>query len=189
MKNVVEINGRKIVIYDDVFSMQENIDINNTVVHSAFKRCNVDIGGYNLKDTDVKWRSDILPEHLLTRLTLPRYASHIGSDVWKNLQVINQYINYATPITADLIHTDSCSSQDNAYTILHYANFKWESQWHGETIFYDDNFSEALYAVTIKPGRVVMFNSNIPHSATSPSTIAEYPRYTIVTKTFLKEGS
>ncbi len=84
--------------------------------------------------------------------------------------------------TVDMIHCDCLAENDRQYTLIHYANWSWEANWHGETIFYDRQGKDAVAVVSLKPGRVILFNGNIPHSAIAPSRIASFPRYTIANK-------
>lgn len=48
-------------------------------------------------------------------------------------------------------------------TLLYYANRHWEYNWGGNTVFYDDE-GNAKTSVEIKPGRIVIFDGNIPHT-------------------------
>jgi SM-20-related protein len=56
----------------------------------------------------------------------------------------------------------------NGMTWLYYANSAWQSNWMGETIFYDSR-GEPLYAVFPKPGRVIVFAGDIVHRGGVPS--------------------
>lgn len=178
----IEVEGKKIFVYDNMFSSQENIDIDYLINMSSFTRTNVDESAYNIKKTELKWLSELDQKSLLSHKVFSKYTKAIDVLQWDKTKIARQYINHASSESVDLIHTDCSSDQTDYYTILHYANFKWDNNWHGETLFYNDSSSEVLFASTIKPGRVIVFNSSIQHSATAPSIIAEYPRYTIVTK-------
>jgi hypothetical protein len=61
-------------------------------------------------------------------------------------------------------HTDLA----NGVTAVYFANPHWETNWMGETIFYNDD-GEPLYAVLPKPGRLAVFNGEILHRGGVPS--------------------
>lgn len=62
-------------------------------------------------------------------------------------------------------------------TAVYYANPVWEELWLGETVFYD-TAREPVYAVGVKPGRLVLFHSDILHRAGVPSRECYRPRLT-----------
>ena len=177
-----EIEGKRIVVIDDAFSFQEIADIYTHVENKSFIKCNIDTLLHNTKYADVKWTSEISPDDTFINVVTQRYFACIPALTENTVQLGRQYVNFSTLDTVDLIHDDCQYNKPDYYTILQYATFTWQPQWHGETVFYNSNYSEILHSVTFKPGRIVFFDSSIPHSARVPSKIAEYSRYTIATK-------
>jgi Rps23 Pro-64 3,4-dihydroxylase Tpa1-like proline 4-hydroxylase len=53
---------------------------------------------------------------------------------------------------------------DDQITILYHANYDWNTDWGGENFFYNDNATQISQAVQYVPGRVIVFDSRIPHS-------------------------
>ena len=48
---------------------------------------------------------------------------------------------------------------------LYYVNLDWKDGWYGETVFYNPmNLDEIVFTSTYKPGRILLFDSNIPHA-------------------------
>ena len=73
------------------------------------------------------------------------------------------------------IHGDSDSEE--SLTVLYHANYHWNTDWGGANLFYDDQITDIAKAVQYVPGRLVIFDSRIPHSV---STINEKKlRFTI----------
>tara|TARA_B110000503_G_C7167937_1_gene422798 strand:- start:3091 stop:3660 length:570 start_codon:yes stop_codon:yes gene_type:complete len=186
LKKTIEYEGKKIVVYEEAFNRRQNIDVYHNVVNSEFVRSNIDLYLMNNKDRDVKWKSVIKPDSELSHSVNPMYSSIINEIDWSKAQCHEQYINYGGPNTADVIHADTSSNETNAWTIIHYANHTWDVNWHGSTQFYTDNCTDIIYSAMIKPGSLVVFDPRIQHSSTAPSILAEYARYTIVTKIILK---
>jgi hypothetical protein len=71
-------------------------------------------------------------------------------------------------------HTDP----PGGITALYYANAEWRENWFGETIFYDEG-REPAYAVVPRPGRLVVFHSDIVHRAGVPSRECFEPRLSV----------
>ena len=63
-------------------------------------------------------------------------------------------------------------------TALYYANPEWKEHWLGETIFYDAE-RQPVHAVGVKPGRLVVFHSDILHRAGVPSRECFEPRLSV----------
>lgn len=94
------------------------------------------------------------------------------------------YINIYFPYTPTAVHTDDCDSK--AVTAIFYMNHMWHIDWAGETQFYDDKLENITHSVIPKGGRVVVFDSSIPHAARAPSVLCPIPRYTLTIKGILK---
>lgn len=178
----VQIEGKDIIIYDNVFSQQELYEIYLHINNRPYVRHNLDDVLYHNKQADVKWSSEITDGEILFDILMSKYSSNIIELQFQNFTIIRSYVNFAAHGTLDLIHDDAPHYKKNHWTLLQYGNFKWDSNWHGETVFYDSNFSEILFSTTMQPGRIVLFDSTIPHSARPPSKLAQYPRYTIAFK-------
>lgn len=76
----------------------------------------------------------------------------------KNLY--RMYINCFAPSENPYFHIDG----ESGITILYYPNKQWEIDDGGETQFLIDNEIRGILPI---PNRLVMFDANIPHKATS----------------------
>lgn len=65
--------------------------------------------------------------------------------------------------------------------VLYYANLEWHQEWAGETIFFDKQNKEAVAVNSFKPGRIIVFDGNAPHSIRPQSIVAPDYRFTIGT--------
>jgi hypothetical protein len=181
-----EIDGKRITVYDNIFTYQENLEIYQFICQQSFVRSNLDNTFDNNKDANIKWSSLLRESNQISDLLAFKYFN-LNEIKNKRVEIIRQYINFSTPTTVDMVHVDSSTVTPNAYTLVQYGNFIWNYNWHGETVFYNFDINEILFSVMPKPGRVVLFNSNIPHSARPPSALADYSRYTIATKILLMD--
>lgn len=185
-KKAFDFNGRKIYTHKQAFDRRENLAIYDLVVNAQFTRTNIDLYLINNKDRDAKWWSVIDPQSELSSIINPKYMEIIDDIDWNKVAITGQYINYGTSNTVDFIHADVIENKKSAYTLLHYVNHTWDINWHGYTLFYDDNCEDVIHGEAPDPGKLVLFDSSIQHSSTAPSVIAEYPRFTIATKIFLR---
>lgn len=73
-----------------------------------------------------------------------------------------------------IIHQDiDCA---NCITFLYYGNIHWDSAWGGETVFFD-NDKNAMFAVSPKSGRLVLFNAQLYHRTGIPMKNSSSMRY------------
>jgi Rps23 Pro-64 3,4-dihydroxylase Tpa1-like proline 4-hydroxylase len=89
------------------------------------------------------------------------------------------WINAMTPTHVPRIHPDSFA--EGAVTLLYYINLKWEADWDGFTIWRSNDLQKIEHVSDFKPGRLVAFDSKIPHKATVPSYDATEHRFTLNT--------
>ncbi len=66
-------------------------------------------------------------------------------------------------------------------TALIFANDIWEKDWGGEIMFFKKN-DEAVYAITPKPGRLLLFHGFLKHRGGVPSRHCYEARKTFVLK-------
>lgn len=188
-KEFITPSEKKIFVYDGIFTNQECLDIYLAISGLPFFRTNIDLIVTGNQDVDVKFISNIGPNDILGNLFYNRYSKHIDELDFKYVKIMSQYVNYSVLGTVDRLHGDSSSLHaDPTFTIIQYGNFKWDKDWHGQTIFFDDNYEEIIFSTMVKPGRVVVFDSTIPHSATPPSKLAEHPRFTIASKLVIQKN-
>lgn len=90
------------------------------------------------------------------------------------------YANGQTHGQAGEIHTDN--DAPGCKTVVYYCNSYWQPSWHGETFFYTPDRSELIRAVLPKPGRIIVFDSSIPHAGRDPSRLCPFMRVTITFK-------
>ena len=83
-------------------------------------------------------------------------------------------INLVTPSAIHFAHT-----HPNKTVLCYYFNNDWRDEWYGETIFYNQQKSDATNVVMYKPNRAVLFSGETPHSIRPASFIAPQYRFTL----------
>lgn len=86
---------------------------------------------------------------------------------------ISPIINLADPSSCFMPHTHGQYD-----TFICYLNTRWNTEWAGETIIYNDTGDEAEYAVSFKPSRVLLLKDGVRHSIRPPSIAAPDFRFT-----------
>jgi hypothetical protein len=77
-------------------------------------------------------------------------------------------------------HRD-CEPTSDELTALFYPNATWSHDWAGETVFFDDAH-DAVAIVSPRPGRMVVFDGAILHSARPPSRACMVSRLSLAVK-------
>ena len=86
------------------------------------------------------------------------------------------YVNHSVYGDAYHMHRD-----ESSVTVLYYANLTWETDWGGETIYYDED-RDAQVVVSPRPGRLVVARGAILHRGSVPSRDCPQARLTIAYK-------
>ena len=106
--------------------------------------------------------------------------------VENNYRIFRYYVALSTPSDTYAYHTDT--STEGCKTVLCYLNTKWPLEWEGETHFADSSARDLLASVSFVPGRVVIFDSLIPHKSSQPAVNAEHYRTVLVIKLIVPEA-
>ena len=86
------------------------------------------------------------------------------------------------------LHLDNNTKGLESKTAIIYGNKEWKASWGSETVFFDKNAEDAdiIKSVLPKPGRLLIFDSNIPHTGRVPSPDFGNYRYGLVFNLSLK---
>jgi Rps23 Pro-64 3,4-dihydroxylase Tpa1-like proline 4-hydroxylase len=93
---------------------------------------------------------------------------------------LRAYVNSSVYGDSYYSHRD-CPETSQNVTVLYYANLIWQTDWGGETIFYNDD-EDAVLAVSPRPGRVVVARGAILHRANVPTRSCYEERLTVAYK-------
>ena len=120
--------------------------------------------------------SCLLNKNQFFNIGLFPYIKKIANEIGQDLFIFRQYIGHYNKSTSSDSHVDTCDL--NYVSILIYPNLQWEDLWAGDIKFYSE---DSLFhrVVDFKPGRVILFNSNIRHKVMPLSSLAEIDRFSI----------
>jgi SM-20-related protein len=103
-----------------------------------------------------------------------------------NSRLLGVYANGQTFGQDSPIHRDNLPSEPGMTAVL-FCNDYWATTWGGELLFCNDAKNDVIAAVLPKPGRIAIFNGEMPHRAKSPSIDCDGLRVTIAFKTINKD--
>ena len=174
---VIDIFGKKIHIFDDVFEFAERTRFYQFITNSRFS-----IGEYD---------GVLLENHKTSTLTSKYSEGDVGAmgfylpkrvtDIvdlsdWKP---VTAYTNLCRPDDSFHIHTDHHGPM---WTVLYYVNTNWHIEWGGDTYFLREDDLTIEYVSQFRPGRVVIFDGSIPHLMRPSTRLAPENRFSFVMK-------
>jgi len=95
-------------------------------------------------------------------------------------QPYRAYTNFASYGDTLLTHVDALPNA-RELTALWFICERWDTDWGGETLFYDDA-GDAEIAVSPKPGRLLLFDGAIRHAGKPPNRNCAVARFTFAVK-------
>jgi len=175
-------SDRNIIVIDDAFNFSEISGIYAKVISYSYSI-------YNSSDAEVQDLSDKrlgCPLNIEDPILMNIFSGERMSFL---MECISQekyfhwrsYINLGLISDAHKIHVDEFKT-DEGLTLLYYANRNWNCDWGGETIFYDDSRKNIRFVSPFIPGRLIIFDSSIPHSAKSQNFNGPSYRFTLASK-------
>jgi len=171
VKEIIVEGGKKITIYDDLFTMQQRTDYYGFVRNSYFK-----IGwedGIN-EGKDKFLHSTYSDDDLRTMGIIEAIAETEAKKELIGFALKTAVVNLSYPSDANWTHTHI-----EPKILLYYPNIRWGEAWHGETLFYDEACKEVVYANPYVPGRLIAFDATIPHTIRPQSYLADKFRFTL----------
>jgi hypothetical protein len=161
---------RRIIIFDDVFDYAYRDTIYAYVAASRYT-----IGWHDTNHLDKathRYLHSIYNDEDMRSLGLlrnmPQGILGLIPGRWKR-----SVVNLSVPSDVHFPH------KHDETGLLYYANMEWQLGWGGETLFYEDDGKEILYACAYTPGRLVMFSPGVLHAVRPQSAAAPHYRFTL----------
>lgn len=172
------IEGRDIFVFDGLMSGADLAQYVEALGRSPFTRTEI------ARSDTAEYRHWVceLPLENLTRLPLwPLTQRAIAvARSGERYKPYRAYTNHAAYGDMLYAHCD-CGPDQRELTALWFMATEWEPEWGGETLFFDRT-GDAMFCVSPRPGRLVLFDGAIPHVGRPPTRICYTPRYTFAIK-------
>lgn len=168
-KLITTSNGKKIYVYDNLFSFVDRIKFFRYVSGSHFKLNNYDgINTYLRNQFGSRYSHDDVNNMGITQTDAFKKLEEKHS--FSKRDVVQARVNCITPFEQGGYHTDF---EKDGLTFVYYCNLKWDLTWAGQLIFGSESLDEIEYASFFIPGRVIVFDGSIPHMIVGPNMYAK----------------
>lgn len=173
------IQNRKIAIYDGLLNQNEIIALDRAFQNAAFTKNEI---AKPETTTTPHWSLNLSKQEfestpLHSKMLAPLDDFKNSSD---NYRAYRHYCNYAA--FGDLLYSHRDSAEVGAeITALWFICSKWNIDWGGETVFFNDN-GDAEFVCSPNPGRLVLFDSHLLHAGRAPNRNCLQPRFTFAVK-------
>lgn len=169
-----------IEIFDGLVSPELVTDLYANITVSAYG-CG---GRSNPNDSFPFWVARITAEALRDVTAFARLWSvidgHIARGGYEPYHVLVNANNFGDCPT---VHTDlPVATSTDHYTVLYFAHLHWHCDWGGETVLFNAAKDDIVRSVFPRPGRLLAFDSRIPHVARTPTRICPQVRFSIAFK-------
>lgn len=169
------VSSKEIYVFDDLLDPDYIDFLNSFCLNSVYKPGHSSDPDTNESDSRF---ACIMSKNDLEKSKLISVVEKIARTLNTNIHIGHHYINHYSIMNGVSKHVDS--SEPNHMTILLFPNKYWESGWGGEIVFYDKSEKHSLFEY--KPGRVIVFDSRIPHKVMPTTQLAKKSRYSIAIK-------
>ncbi|HEU4600980.1 MAG TPA: 2OG-Fe(II) oxygenase [Steroidobacteraceae bacterium] len=178
----VQVEGRDLVVFDDLITAAESGRYAVALAHAAFTKTeSARPESVHLRHWVCEMPLDNLPNLSLWSATSAALREMRPTESYRPYRC---YTNFASFGDVLLTHVDALPDR-RELTALWYLCEQWDPEWGGETLFFDDA-NDAQVAVAPKPGRLVIFDGAIRHAGRPPNRNCFIGRYTFAIK--LRQG-
>jgi hypothetical protein len=164
----------KIKVFDNLFPTNFIDEVHQLVFYSKVPYDFL----YNVTSTKIKDKPLVGFQHILfdqtTQLIPSSFNNFLLNILYRtahqcNLQISQYYrgrIFIQPPKDSSVLSGIHKDLKHNHLVCLYYIN-----DVDGDTIFYDNDYKTEIKRLSPKKGRVAIFDGNIPHAATTPTTL------------------
>lgn len=173
MKEMFVDRGKRIAIYDDLFTLDQRQHFYGFSDTSLFQIGWAD--GSIIENHKHRFLHSVYSDDDLKRCGILEAIENSEASKELHGYVLKKSIlNLSTPSDANFYH-----SHPEDKILLYYVNIEWRDGWYGETLFFDEACKNIVFANPYTPGRLIAFDAKIPHSIRPQSHIACFYRFTL----------
>ena len=174
----VQVGGRDVFVIDGLVPVEESTRYFKAISQASFTRTE------SARPDSREFRHWVceMPLENLPRTSLWQATEQVVTRVRTGERYVpyRVYTNYSSYGDMLLTHVDAVAGS-RELTALWYLCESWDTEWGGETLFYDDA-GDAQIAVSPRPGRLLLFDGAIRHAGKPPNRNCPVARYTFAIK-------
>jgi len=172
------VEGHDVYVFDDLVPAEEAARYSRAILAASFTRTETAVPE---RIEHRHWVCEMPLENLPRTSLWPATDKAIaGVRPSERFLPYRVYTNFASYGDVLLTHFDALPDT-RELTALWYLCDQWDVEWGGETMFFDSK-GDAQFAVTPKPGRLVVFDGAIRHAGRPPNRNCPVGRYTFAIK-------
>ncbi|HEX6398023.1 MAG TPA: 2OG-Fe(II) oxygenase [Steroidobacteraceae bacterium] len=172
------VSGRDVFVFDGLVTPEESARYFNAISQASFTRTE------SARPDSREFRHWVceMPLENLPRTSLWQATEQAISQARPNQRFLpyRVYTNYSSYGDMLLTHVDAVPGA-RELTALWYLCDSWDTEWGGETLFYDEA-GDAQIAVSPRPARLLLFDGAIRHAGKPPNRNCPVARYTFAIK-------
>ncbi len=173
-----QVEGRDVFVFDGLVPAEESARYFTAISQAAFTRTE------SARGDSKEFRHWVceMPLENLPRTSLWQATERAVAEVRPAQRFLpyRVYTNYSAFGDTLLTHVDAVS-EARELTALWFLCERWDTEWGGETLFYDAS-GDARLAVSPRPGRLLLFDGAIRHAGKAPNRNCFVARYTFAIK-------
>lgn len=181
--------NRNLIVIDDAFTFSE---VSGNYAETVSRKYSI----YNSSDLEIQnlpskrlgcplEMNDPIISNIYSKERLEVFKDYIPQEKYYHWR---SYMNLGIHSDPHKIHCDDFVPETGK-TILVYMNRNWDLDWGGETTFYSDDRKKIKYVSQFVPGRIIIFDGSIPHSAKPQHFSAPPYRFTLASKFRIHENT
>jgi SM-20-related protein len=172
------IDGLELFIVDDLITGRQAAALSGAMATMPFRKTEIDRRGTRFRGFVTDFPVAEIGGHFLVRTITEEVARFFAGE---RVTLDRAYCNNNVFGDMSHPHRDSPVARPRDITALFYVNERWDKEWGGETIFYD-NQGDSVVCIAPRAGRLALFRSCIEHRNGIPSRECYEPRLTFVMK-------
>lgn len=164
-----------IKFYDNIIPLEFR-----DVLYSYASRCNFKIGWNDFASGEHITDPNLHSEWSLEDLNRTKILEFIKPCIKETSWFTNENLSTAVLNLVKSEDVHHIHSHRGSQVVLVYLNLNWRDGWYGETLFFDKfDFNKIIFASAFVPGRIILFDGQIPHTIRPQSKVGPKFRMTL----------
>jgi SM-20-related protein len=172
------INGRALYVIDNLLPRQASRSLSRFMASLPFQKLEFDRKGTMMRGFVANFNLAACKDDPIVKAVTAQAQAYFPAT---RLTLYRMYCNNNVYGDMSYPHRDCQPERAHDLTAVFYANERWEQDWGGETLFYDDE-GDAVACVSPRPNRLALFHGAILHRNGLPARECYEPRLALALK-------
>ena len=170
-------NGRKIYVFREVYNYAHQLNLLKWSMTRPFNFSPSNEGMLvgQKTDTILSCKTGLSEDQFKEMMRIDQLDP--VKKLLSNKKLNRNWINANVSKAPNFFHSDAFV--EGSLSLLYYLNCEWNLSWDGYTVWANENLKSIEHIEYPEPGKLVVFDSLIPHKPTSDSSISPSFRFTM----------